>query len=108
MISGLPRNFYNFYKNKYDDCGDEFFWKEVMTELSLLKVNNLLVEGGEKVITSLINFKLIDELIIVRVPKLWGERGRSFISAINNIITAELVEKINLDDNIIDKYKIIY
>ena len=44
----------------------------LMSLLSNMKINSIMVEGGAQVITSFVNSKLVDQFIITITPKLVG------------------------------------
>ena len=54
--------------------------KSIISYLTSLKINNLLIEGGKKINTSFISSKYVDKLILCRSGILFGEDSKSFFS----------------------------
>ncbi|AZL16168.1 bifunctional diaminohydroxyphosphoribosylaminopyrimidine deaminase/5-amino-6-(5-phosphoribosylamino)uracil reductase RibD [Rickettsiales endosymbiont of Stachyamoeba lipophora] len=85
---------------------EENFLEDVLNDLGARGINNLLVEGGGKLITSLLKCNLIDKLILVTVPIIIGNDGIPMIEnlqidKINNSFRLKNIETFNLKgDNI--------
>ena len=57
--------------------------KEVIKKLYEQKINNLFIEAGSDINSSLIKENLIDEIILCRSGRIFGNDGRSIINNLN-------------------------
>ena len=57
--------------------------KEVIKKLYEQKINNLFVEAGSDINSSLIKENLIDEIILCRSGRIFGNDGRSIVNNLN-------------------------
>ena len=65
------------------------FLEEVVNYLAEEKlINNLMVEAGSGIMNSLLQERLIDELVLYKAPKLLGENRLSFINL--DVVTKKL------------------
>jgi len=106
-----------FFKNNQQNID----LKLVLQELFKLNIKSILVEGGSAIITQLISQNLVDQLILIRSTKIFGNQA---IPAINNLkidnikdsiqnfsrvnffaIDQDLVEIFNYVDGRDDEYK---
>lgn len=67
--------------------------REAFFRLGKIGVHSVMVEGGAKVITSLLKNKLVDRLVITIAPKIIGQG----IEAVGELGVKELKEAINFD-----------
>ena len=83
--------------------------KEVIKKLYEQKINNLFIEAGSDINSSLIKENLIDEIILCRSGRIFGNDGRSII---NNLKIKEIKNSKNfyfkdsftLDEDIIENW----
>lgn len=83
------------------DADDRLSLSEVLGELERAGIESLLVEGGAEIITSCINARLWDYLIIVTAGKIIGE-GISAIGDIGVRSMDEIVEPVLQDVRILE------
>ena len=57
--------------------------KEVIKKLNEQKINNLFIEAGSDINSSLIKENLVDEIILCRSGRIFGNDGRSIINNLN-------------------------
>ena len=57
--------------------------KEVFKKLYEQKINNLFIEAGSDINSSLIKENLIDEIILCRSGRIFGNDGRSIVNNLN-------------------------
>ena len=57
--------------------------KEVIKKLYEQKINNLFIEAGSDINSSLIKESLIDEIILCRSGRIFGNDGRSIVNNLN-------------------------
>ena len=84
--------------------------KEVIKKLYEQKINNLFIEAGSDINSSLIKENLIDEIILCRSGRIFGNDGRSII---NNLNIKEIKNSKNfyfkdcftLDEDIIENWE---
>jgi diaminohydroxyphosphoribosylaminopyrimidine deaminase/5-amino-6-(5-phosphoribosylamino)uracil reductase len=81
--------------------GDYVDLSDALTKLAENDITRLLVEGGGKIATSLIEQNLVDELILIKSPEIVGNAG---ITAILPIVRMTLQSDKNLGDNIAEIY----
>jgi diaminohydroxyphosphoribosylaminopyrimidine deaminase/5-amino-6-(5-phosphoribosylamino)uracil reductase len=55
--------------------------RDILNDISERGLNRLLVEGGGKVITSLLIAGLVDEIHVIKSPRIFGDDGLPFIGA---------------------------
>ncbi len=65
--------------NKYN----QVLLKEVIKKLYEQKINNLFIEAGSDINSSLIKENLIDEIILCRSGRIFGNDGRSIVNNLN-------------------------
>ncbi|MBU1178094.1 bifunctional diaminohydroxyphosphoribosylaminopyrimidine deaminase/5-amino-6-(5-phosphoribosylamino)uracil reductase RibD [Patescibacteria group bacterium] len=68
----------------------KFVLKDLLKELGKLNITSILVEGGQEVITSFLNARLVDKVHVFISPELFGAGQLS--------ITGELAKIVKLDD----------
>ena len=56
---------------------------EVIKKLYEQKINNLFIEAGSDINSSLIKENLIDEIILCRSGRIFGNDGRSIVNNLN-------------------------
>ena len=83
--------------------------KSIISYLTSLKINNLLIEGGKKINTSFISSKYVDKLILCRSGTLFGEDSKSFFSYAGLIKIPKnknfiLKASLKMDDDIIEHW----
>ncbi|WP_431603642.1 bifunctional diaminohydroxyphosphoribosylaminopyrimidine deaminase/5-amino-6-(5-phosphoribosylamino)uracil reductase RibD [Arsenophonus symbiont of Ornithomya chloropus] len=71
----------------------------VMTQLGKRNINSIFIESGPKLAGSLLQLKLIDELIIYIAPKILGKQAKGLfdIPALEKISNASLFKFINVE-----------
>ncbi len=81
-----------------DKDGEVDLYK-LLSFLKSLKIKNVLVEGGSKIITSFIKNKLADRMVVIISPKIMGKG----IEAIGNLGTSDISKSLNLKFEKIEK-----
>ena len=72
--------------------------REVLKKIANLGINNLLVEGGQKINTSFIREKLVDRIIVLQSNKIIGGDG---LNAIGDLNYSQLTECLEINTIII-------
>ena len=83
--------------------------KEVIKKLYEQKINNLFIEAGSDINSSLIKENLIDEIILCRSGRIFGNDGKSIINNLNikeiqNSKKFYLKDSFTLDEDIIENW----
>ena len=83
--------------------------KEVIKKLNEQKINNLFIEAGSDINSSLIKENLIDEIILCRSGRIFGNDGKSIINNLNikeiqNSKKFYLKDSFTLDEDIIENW----
>ena len=83
--------------------------KEVIKKLYEQKINNLFIEAGSDINSSLIKENLIDEIILCRSGRIFGNDGRSIINNLNikeikNSKNFYFKDSFTLDEDIIENW----
>ena len=83
--------------------------KEVIKKLYEQKINNLFIEAGSDINSSLIKENLIDEIILCRSGRIFGNDGRSIINNLNikeikNSKKFYFKDSFTLDEDIIENW----
>ena len=83
--------------------------KEVIKKLCEQKINNLFIEAGSDINSSLIKENLIDEIILCRSGRIFGNDGRSIINNLNikeikNSKNFYFKDSFTLDEDIIENW----
>ena len=85
-INDLKRKEYQNIGVKIIECEQEnqkISLKIVLEKLSNIGINSVLVEGGSKIATQLLQEDLVDELVWIQSKKIIGDDGISAISKLN-------------------------
>lgn len=75
--------------------------KKLLQELGEKKISSLLIEGGSQTITSFLEAKLIDKVILCYVPEIFGDKQLSFCKKLSKITWLKDIEVKQLGNNII-------
>ena len=83
--------------------------KEVIKKLYEQKINNLFIEAGSDINSSLIKENLVDEIILCRSGRIFGNDGRSIINNLNikeikNSKNFYFKDSFTLDEDIIENW----
>ena len=83
--------------------------KEVIKKLYEQKINNLFIEAGSDVNSSLIKENLVDEIILCRSGRIFGNDGRSIVNNLNikeikNSKNFYFKDSFTLDEDIIENW----
>ncbi|GIR80387.1 MAG: hypothetical protein CM15mP81_18970 [Alphaproteobacteria bacterium] len=83
--------------------------KEVIKKLYEQKINNLFIEAGSDINSSLIKENLIDEIILCRSGRIFGNDGRSIVNNLNikeikNSKKFYFKDSFTLDEDIIENW----
>ena len=83
--------------------------KEVIKKLYDQKINNLFIEAGSDINSSLIKENLVDEIILCRSGRIFGNDGKSIINNLNikeiqNSKKFYLKDSFTLDEDIIENW----
>ena len=83
--------------------------KEVIKKLYEQKINNLFIEAGSDINSSLIKENLVDEIILCRSGRIFGNDGKSIINNLNikeiqNSKKFYLKDSFTLDEDIIENW----
>ncbi len=92
------------------DKNNQVSLKEVITKLYEQNINNLFIEAGSEINSSLLKENLIDEIILCRSGRIFGNDGRSII---NNLNIKEIKDSKNfyfkdsliIDEDIIESWE---
>jgi diaminohydroxyphosphoribosylaminopyrimidine deaminase/5-amino-6-(5-phosphoribosylamino)uracil reductase len=82
-----------------------------LKKINELGINSMLVEGGSNIATSLIKENLVDELVLVRSPKIIGSDGINMVSEMcfdkisDTLNCFKVAETLNCGYDIIEIYK---
>ena len=79
--------------------------QNLLQELRKRNIRSVLVEGGSKIISSFLEKRLFDQLMVVIAPKILG-RGMSYLDVstpirVNNLLSFSSFRYFRLDDDII-------
>lgn len=88
---------------------DPYDLPSALMRLTEKGVTRLLVEGGSALVSSFLRAGLYDELVWFRAPVLMGGDGLCTmqelgVSTLNTMPSLNLVERIQLDDNVLERY----
>ena len=88
----------------------EFNFKTILRKLTEFGISNILVEGGSKINSFLLQENLVDDLIIIRSNFFIGENGQNTLSNLNSTFSPQnkkfILKQINnFDNDIIEMYE---
>ena len=88
---------------------NQILLKEVIKKLYEQKINNLFIEAGSDINSSLIKENLIDEIILCRSGRIFGNDGRSIVNNLNikeikNSKNFYFKDSFTLDEDIIENW----
>lgn len=85
--------------------------EDALTKLCQNGINSILVEGGQNIATQFLRDNLVDELILIRSPKIIGDDGIAAIGNFNYQNINEVLDKfqrqeiIQLEQDLIEIYR---
>ena len=65
------------------DKNNQVLLKDVIKKLYEQNINNLFIEAGSDIISSFLQENLVDEIILCRSGRVFGNDGRSIINNLN-------------------------
>jgi diaminohydroxyphosphoribosylaminopyrimidine deaminase/5-amino-6-(5-phosphoribosylamino)uracil reductase len=88
------------------------FYTRALASLAENGVHNILVEGGGRLITALLQAGLVDEIIWCRAASLLGDEHRAAVGALgltslNQMIRLQACEHRQLGEDVVDHYRVV-
>lgn len=75
--------------------------KKLLKKLGAENISSILVEGGSQVITSFLNENLVDKIILLYTPEIYGNKQLAYCQQLNKIVKLKDIEIKKLGDNIL-------
>jgi len=73
----------------------------LLQELGEKKISSILVEGGSQTITSFLEAKLVDKVILIYTPEIFGNKQLSFCKKLSKMTRLKDIEVKKLGNNIV-------